>query len=56
MNKPFKEHIIIVCTSNKELEAFKRYKEAKKDKEGWTFKFDISRENDVKIAITEHIK
>ena len=56
MNKPFKEHIIVVCTSSKELEAFKRYKEAKKDANSYSFKFDISKENDVKIAITDYIK
>jgi len=57
MNKAiFKERIIITCTSEKELEAFKRYKIAKNDKKNWTFRFDIGKTNDVKIAITNYLK
>jgi len=56
MNKPYKEHIIVVCTSTAEREAFERYKAAKKDSRAWNFRFSISKDNDVKIAIEEIIK
>jgi hypothetical protein len=55
-NTKFERVITIKATSEKEYEALYKYKEAKKDNKSYKFEFNIGRNNEVKVAVTEYIK